>query len=77
DVAAVRAYLGDTLRLEGQLDEADSLFRQSLEVRSKVLGEKNPLTQTTLKLLAELSTARGKPDEAAAYRARLLPPTGK
>ncbi|MGZ3480026.1 MAG: tetratricopeptide repeat protein [Myxococcaceae bacterium] len=77
DVAAVRAYLGDTLRLEGQLDEADSLFRQSLEVRSKVLGEKNPLTQTTLRSLAELSTARGKPDEAAAYRARLLPPPGK
>ncbi len=77
DVAAVRAYLAETLRLEGQLDEADSLFRQSLEVRSKVLGEKNKLTQMVLKSLADLSTARGKPEEAAAYRARLLPPPDK
>jgi hypothetical protein len=73
DVASVRSNLADNLRLQGKLEEADSLLRQALEVRARVLGETHPGTQRTLKALADLSTARGKPDEAAAYTKRLVP----
>jgi eukaryotic-like serine/threonine-protein kinase len=73
DVASVRMSLGDTLRRRGQLDAAEPLMRSGLEVRAKVLGETHAATQRALKALADLATARGKPAEAAAYTARLVP----
>jgi len=73
DVASVRMSLGDTLRRRGQLDAAEPLMRSALEIRAKVLGETHAATQRALKALAELATARGKPAEAAAYTARIVP----
>jgi len=72
-VASVRMSLGDLLRRRGQLDAAEPLMRSALEVRAKLLGETHAATQRALKALAELATARGKPAEAAAYTARLVP----
>jgi serine/threonine protein kinase len=73
DVASVRMSLGDLLRRRGQLDAAEPLMRSALDVRAKLLGETHAATQRSLKALAELATARGKPAEAAAYAARLVP----
>jgi serine/threonine-protein kinase len=73
DVASVRLSFADLLRKRGDLDGAEPLMKSALEVRAKVLGETHPATQRALKLLADLETARGKPAEAAAYTARLVP----
>jgi len=73
DVASVRMSLGDLLKRRGQLDAAEPLMRSALDARAKVLGETHAATQRALKAMAELATARGKPAEAAAYTARLVP----
>jgi hypothetical protein len=54
--------------------EAESYLRRSLDIRMKAFGEANPGTQLTLKRFADLYTAWDKPTQAAAYRARLVPP---
>jgi serine/threonine-protein kinase len=73
DVASVRMSLADVLRKRGDLDGAEPLMKSTLEVRAKVLGETHAATQRALKALVDLETARGKPAEAAAYSARLVP----
>jgi hypothetical protein len=75
DAVYVRFRMGEVLHKLGKLDEADAVLRSSLEVRAKALGDANEATQAVLQELVAVSTDRRKPEEAAAFRARLVPPT--
>jgi len=74
NAAQVRFRLREVLHKNGRLDEADGLLRSSLEIRAKTLGDGNAATQAVLQELVAVSTDRGKPEEAAAFRARLVHP---
>jgi hypothetical protein len=73
NAAYARFRMGEVLHKNGKLDEADAMLRSSLVVRAKALGDANAGTQAVLQELVAVSTERGKPEEAAAFRARLVP----
>jgi tetratricopeptide (TPR) repeat protein len=56
--------LGHVLNNLGRLDEAEPLLRQSLELRSSVLGAEHPDTFGSMRALGWLLKARGQLDEA-------------
>ena len=47
-----------------RLDEAETLFRKALDIRTNVLGSSNPLIAKTLMGMAELSAKRHDYDNA-------------
>lgn len=73
DAAYVRFRMGQVLHHNGKLDEAAAVLRRSLEVRAKTLGEGSAETQAVLQELVAVSTDQRKPEEAAVFRARLVP----
>ena len=50
----------------GRLEEAEALFRQTLETRRQVIGPEHPATLANIQGLAEVVAARGRRDEAEA-----------
>jgi serine/threonine protein kinase/tetratricopeptide (TPR) repeat protein len=72
DLVSVQIKLGKILSKEGSYPEAEGLLRHGLEVRTKALGEGNPATQRVIQLLADLFTGWRKPEQAAAYQAKLV-----
>jgi tetratricopeptide (TPR) repeat protein len=60
------------LHEQGKYDESISLFRQSLEIMRKVLGEEHPNVAALLNNLAALLRAQGKYYEACVYGRQAL-----
>jgi tetratricopeptide (TPR) repeat protein len=52
------------LQAQGRYDEAEPLYRQALELRRELLGERHPDVATSLNNLAGLYRAQGRYDEA-------------
>ncbi len=82
DVAISLNNLGLMLYARGQSDEAGRLFRETLAMRRKLFGPDHPhvasgmsnrhwQTKLSLRRLADLYDAWGKPDRSAHYRALL------
>lgn len=59
--------LGFVLHLAGELDQAESLFRESLAGRQAVLGEQHPATLRALNDLGYLLVDKGLVNEAEPY----------
>jgi tetratricopeptide (TPR) repeat protein len=73
DVSHVRNAMGELLIKQKKYAEAEPALLRALEVRMKVFGEAHPRTQRTIKDLGDLYEGWGKPAQAQAYRARLVP----
>jgi tetratricopeptide (TPR) repeat protein/predicted Ser/Thr protein kinase len=73
DLGMTLLGFGDLLKKRGNFPEAESALKRSLDIRVKAFGESNDMAQRTIKLLADLYTAWNKPQQAAAYTARLKP----
>ncbi len=58
--------LGHVLNRQGRLDEAEPLFRESVEGRRQSFGVEHPSTLYATSSLAALLRARGRLDEAEA-----------
>jgi len=56
--------VGLLLHDQGKHDEAESLYKQSLEIRKNIFGINHPDVATSLNNLAELYKSQGKYDEA-------------
>ena len=50
--------------MQGKYDDAEPMYKESLAIRKKVLGEEHPSVATGLNNLAELLKDQGKDDEA-------------
>jgi Tfp pilus assembly protein PilF len=70
---AVLAGMADLFQKEGRYGEAEAAMRRALDIRVKSFGESGRLTQKSIKALADLYTAWGRPAQAASYTARLKP----
>ena len=68
--------LADTRRLQKRFPESETLYLRALAIHTKAMGETSTMTQLILKGMGLLYTDWGKPEKAAAYRARLVPQTG-
>ncbi|GKT52029.1 kinesin light chain [Colletotrichum spaethianum] len=55
---------GESNNLLGRYGEAEQMYRQTLELRKKVLGPENPSTLASMNNLAEALRKQGKYDEA-------------
>jgi serine/threonine protein kinase len=73
DVAHVRTGMGELLIKQKKYAEAEPVLLRALEVRMKIFGEPHLRTQRTIKDLGDLYEQWGKPAQAKAYRARLVP----
>ena len=56
--------MGNLLQSTGRLQEAELLFRESLELRRKALGAEHPDVGTSLNNLGVLLQDQGRLDEA-------------
>jgi serine/threonine-protein kinase len=72
--AEAESVLGGCLAALHRYDEAEPLLVESYATLKAKRGERNNLTQQTLKRLIDLYEAWGKPDQAAQYRALLPKP---
>lgn len=76
--AMARGQLGKTLAAEGRSDEAEPLLRESytvLQARLATLpANRRKFPSVLADQLATIYAAQGKPDEAAAWRAKAVPP---
>ncbi len=68
---------GDTLRLEKKYAEAEKPLLRALESLAKANGEDAGITQRTLGAVVKLYTEWGRPEQAAAYQARIKPEPAK
>ena len=59
--------LGNVLRAQGRLREAEPLLREALEKRRRVLGEEHPSTLRSINSLGVLLQAQGRLREAEPY----------
>ncbi len=73
DVAQTLTGMGMLYTKERKFPEGEAVLKRGLAIREKAFGEKSPLTQVTIKRLADLYAAWGKPTDALAYSARLVP----
>ena len=73
DVSHVRNAMGELLIKQKKYAEAEPVLLRALEIRMKVFGEAQVRTQKTIRDLGDLYEQWGKPAQARAYRARLLP----
>jgi serine/threonine-protein kinase len=73
-VALARAHLGDALRGQGRLAEAESLLLAAYARFEPPRPGTRQWRGYTLGALVRLAEARGRPDEAARYRALAAPP---
>jgi len=71
DVGMTLLGFGDLLKKIGKYPESEAALKRSLDIRVKAFGESNAMAQRTIKVLADLYTAWGRPAQAAAYTARL------
>ncbi len=62
--AQLRATIGTTYRLIGELDDARRLLRRNLEERTELLGQEHPDTLTSARQLALVLLAAGELDAA-------------
>ena len=60
------------LKQQGELAEAEPLYREALAARREALGERHPSTLTSLNNLAALLKAMGQCDEAESLFRRVL-----
>src|SRR5262249_40525428 len=58
------AQLGVIVQDQGRLAEAESLFRESVQVRKQLAGNEHPDVAQTLNTLSGVLTLEGKPAEA-------------
>ncbi len=81
DVAHVLTGMGECLTKQKKYPEAEPVLLRALGLRMKAFGETQVRTQRTIKDLGDLYEQWGKPAQAKAYRARLVPaetkPAGK
>jgi tetratricopeptide (TPR) repeat protein len=70
--AAIRVTLGNTYLAIGRYQEAEEQFRQSLEIRQRVLGPEHPDTLNTMTALANSYFSAGRLDEALTMREEVL-----
>ena len=63
------AWANNSLR---RYDEAERLYRESLEVRRRVLGPEHPDTLNSMKNLIKVYKAWGKPEKASEWQEKLL-----
>jgi len=56
--------LAGLYRAQGRYDEAEPLYRQALELRRELLGERHPQVATSLNNLAYLYESQGRYNEA-------------
>ncbi len=63
--------LGRSLTWQRHYQEAEPLLLRSLEARSAAWGQEHGRTLRSVRALAALYDAWGKPEQARAYRARL------
>lgn len=47
-------------RLNGRFEDAESLYKKTLEVQKRTLGEKHPDTLKTMQMLGELKDEAGQ-----------------
>lgn len=73
DVGIALACLGEVLRKQSEFIESETTLTRALAVLTNASGEEAPMSQWTLKALANLYEAWEKPEQAAAYAARLSP----
>ena len=66
DVATSASHLGHVLRRAGELEEAETLFRQALDIRRRELGEPSEGVAESLHDLGWLYQDQGKFDDAEA-----------
>jgi len=71
DTLASIYNMGDLLREQGRLTEAEPYFREELEACRHVRGDDHDSTLDSIYNLADLYDAWGKPDKAAEWRAKL------
>jgi len=67
----INEQVGISIPLAGPLDEAELLYRKVWRIRHRVLGEKHPDTQESVKNLIDLYEDWKKPGEANKWRAKL------
>ena len=72
--AAARRLQARILLERGELDAAETILLDSLEVLRRITGEHRLEAQCVMRDLAELATRRNDPAAAAAWRQRLNPP---
>jgi hypothetical protein len=73
DVGLALMGYGDALRIDKKYAEAEAPLLRALAVESKANGEEAGITQRGLKAVVKLYMEWGKPEQAAAYTARLKP----
>ncbi len=71
--ATANGALGEFLTTQGRLPEAESFLLTSYESLKKSQAENSPRTKLALQRLASLYESWNKPEQAASYRALLLP----
>lgn len=67
NIAPVQINLARALAGQHQLDEAESYAKQALAIFKRTHGPTNTLVAYSLKILAEISEAKGNSSEAKAY----------
>ena len=72
DLLTTKNNLAQLLFAQGKYEEAEALFRQTLDGRRRVLGEDHRDTLSTMGNLAQLLAEQGRRDEAANLYAQVL-----
>jgi tetratricopeptide (TPR) repeat protein len=71
-MSVLQSRLGRLLHAQGKLDEAGGLYREALEALRATLGDRHPVTLTSINNLGEVLKNQGKLDEAGVlYREAL------
>ena len=64
--------IGECFRISSKYTEAEQMYRQTLELREKVLGQEHPSTLDSMNNLALVLDSQGKYDEAEQMRQQAL-----
>lgn len=67
DTLADMAHLADLLSSQDKYEEAESLHRQTLSSREKVLGKEHPDTLRSMNGLAEVLKSQGRDDASESF----------
>ena len=71
ELAEAHVARGRAFYHSGRYDEAEKLYRETLEIQRRVLGQDHPDSLQATRNLVNLYEAWGKLDKAAEWRAKL------